>query len=51
MENSSSKDNLEYQDLVYFGYDRDQKEDVTKYIRIAKSEYTQNFKTEANEKE
>lgn len=124
MENSSSKDNLEYQDLVYFGYDHepkeaaeareaekefietlkerfpeaefkdaydyikgyrrevylpkessdhyyawiiafgwydfsltmsimmrsaDKKEDVTKYIELAKSEYPQNFKSETNE--
>jgi hypothetical protein len=124
MENSSSKDNLEYQDLVYFGYDLepkesaearkaekefmnelkekfpevkfkdayndikgyrqevylpegssesyyawiiafgwydfsltmsimfrspDQKDDVTKYIALAKSEYPQNFKTESDE--
>ena len=26
MESSSSKDNLEYQDLVYFGYDLEPKE-------------------------
>lgn len=126
MENSSSKDNLEYQDLVYFGYDHepkeaaeareaekefmnelkqmfpeaefkdaydyikgyrrevylpkessdsyyawiiafgwynfsltmgimmrspDKEEDVTKYIKLAKTEYPQNFKTETNEKE
>jgi hypothetical protein len=126
MESSSSKDNLEYQDLVYFGYDHepkeaaeareaerefmetlkerfpeaefknaydsikgyrreiylpqgssdsyyswiiafgwydfslfvsimfmspDQKEDVKKYIKLAKTEYPQNFKTETNEEE
>lgn len=126
MENSSSKDNLEYQDLVYFGYDHepkesaearevekefmdelkkrfpeaefkdaydyikgyrrevylpkessdsyyawiiafgwynfsltmgimmrspDKEEDVAKYIKLAKTEYPQNFKTETNEKE
>jgi len=126
MENSSLKDNLEYQDLVYFGYDHepkeaaeareaekefmeelkerfpeaefkdaydhikgyrrevylpkessesyytwviafgwyefsltmsimmrsaDKKEDVEKYIKLAKTEYPQNFKTEPNEKE
>ena len=126
MENSSLKDNLEYQDLVYFGYDHepkeaaeareaekefmnelkqrfpeaefkdaydyikgyrrevylpkessdsyyawivafgwydfsltmsimfrspDKEEDVAKYIKLAKTEYPQNFKTETNEKE
>jgi hypothetical protein len=126
MESSSSKDNLEYQDLVYFGYDHepkeaaeareaekefmeklkerfpevefkdaydyikgyrrevylpkessdsyyawiiafgwydfsltmsimfrspDQKDSVTKYIELAKTEYPQNFKSETNEQE
>lgn len=126
MENLSSKDNLEYQDLVYFGYDHepkeaaeareaekefmetlkerfpeaefkdaydyikgyrrevylpegssesyyswiiafgwydfsltmgimmrspDKKDEVQKYIKLAKSEYTQNFKSETNEEE
>jgi hypothetical protein len=126
MENSSLKDNLEYQDLVYFGYDHepkeaaeareaekefmnelkqrfpeaefkdaydyikgyrrevylqegssesyytwiiafgwydfsltmgimmrspDKEEDVAKYIKLAKTEYPQNFKSEENEKE
>ena len=48
MESSSSKDNLEYQDLVR---SPDKEEDVAKYIKLAKTEYPQNFKTETNEKE
>lgn len=42
MENSSSKDNLEYQDLVYFGYDHEPKEAAE--AREAEKEFMETLK-------
>jgi hypothetical protein len=42
MENSSLKDNLEYQDLVYFGYDHEPKEAAE--AREAEKEFMETLK-------
>jgi hypothetical protein len=49
MESSSSKDNLEYQDLVYFGYDLEPKEAAE--AREAEKEFMETLKERFTEAE